>query len=45
VNDLVVYKLWDGQPHFEAELYQKNPLGPLQEPANLVSGVAVIEGL
>ena len=45
VNDLVVYKLWDGQPQFEAELYQKNPLGPFQEPANLVTGVAVIEGL
>ncbi len=42
VDDLVVYKLWDGQPHIEGEVYRKNPLGPLQEPADIATDAAVI---
>ncbi len=42
VEDLVVYKLWDGQPRIEGEVYKKNPLGPLQEPADLVTDAAVV---
>lgn len=42
VDDLVVYKLWDGQPRIEAEVYKKNPLGPLQEPADLAEDTAVL---
>ena len=42
VDDLVVYKLWDGQPRIEGEVYKKNPLGPLQEPADLATDAAVI---
>lgn len=42
VDELVVYKLWDGQPRIEGELYKKNPLGPLQEPVDIVTDSAVI---
>ena len=42
VDDLVVYKLWDGQPRIEGEVFKKNPLGPLQEPADLATDAAVI---
>jgi len=42
VNDLVVYKLWQGQPRIEGEVYKKNPLGPLQEPADLAKDAAVV---
>lgn len=42
VDDLVVYKLWDGQPRIEGEVYKKNPLGPLQEPADIATDAAVI---
>lgn len=42
VDDLVVYKLWDGQPRIEGEVYKKNPLGPLQEPADLARDSAMI---
>ncbi len=42
VNDLVVYKLWDGQPRIQGEVYKKNPLGPLQEPADLATDAAVV---
>ena len=42
VDDLVVYKLWDGQPRIEGEVYKKNPLGPLQEPADLATDAAVV---
>ena len=42
VDDLVVYKLWDGQPRIEGEIYKKNPLGPLQEPVDIVTDPAVV---
>lgn len=42
VDDLVVYKLWDGQPRIEGEVYRKNPLGPLLEPADVATDAAVI---
>ena len=42
VDDLVVYKIWDGQPRIEGEVYKKNPLGPFQEPAALVEDAAVV---
>ena len=42
VDDVVVYKLWDGQPRIEGEVYKKNPLGPLQEPADLATDAAVV---
>jgi hypothetical protein len=42
VNDLVVYKIWDGQPRIEGEIYKKNPLGPLQDPADLAEDAAVV---
>ncbi|HIJ90955.1 MAG: hypothetical protein OEV89_09635 [Desulfobulbaceae bacterium] len=42
VDDLVVYKLWDGQPRIEGEIYRKNPLGPFQEPADIATDAAVI---
>ena len=42
VDDLVVYKLWDGKPRIEGEVYKKNPLGPLQEPADIATDAAVI---
>jgi hypothetical protein len=45
VNDLVVYKLWDGQPSFEGDTYTKNPLGPLQEPSNLITGAAMADSM
>lgn len=41
VDDLVVYKLWDGKPLIDTQTYRKNPLGPLQEPSELVTGAAV----
>jgi len=42
VDDLVVYKLWDGTPLINAEMYKRNPLGPLQEPAQLASDAALL---
>ncbi len=42
VDDLVVYKLWDGQPRIEGEVFKKNPLGPPQEPADLATDAAVV---
>ena len=42
VDDLVVYKIWDGQPRIEGEIYKKNPLGPLQDPADLAEDAAVV---
>ncbi len=41
-NDLVVYKIWSGQPKVDEYLYRKNPLGPLQEPAGLATDAAVL---
>jgi len=42
VDDVVVYKLWDGKPRIEGEVYRKNPLGPFQEPADIATDAAVI---
>lgn len=41
-GDLVVHKLWGGKPKIDAETYQKNPLGPLQEPADAARDAAVV---
>ena len=42
VDDLVVYKLWEGQPHIAGEIYKKNPLGPLQDPAELSKDASLL---
>jgi len=42
VDDLVVYKLWDGKPLIDGEVYKRNPLGPLQEPADVASDAALV---
>lgn len=36
VNDVVVYKLWGGDPCIDSTIDKKNPLGPLQEGQNLI---------
>lgn len=36
VDDMVVYKVWGGIPMLDEHSYQRNPLGPLQEPADLI---------
>ncbi|MFZ5776250.1 MAG: hypothetical protein ACOY3Z_12275 [Thermodesulfobacteriota bacterium] len=41
VDKTVVYKLWDGKPLIDSQTYRKNPLGPLQEPSELVTGAAM----
>lgn len=41
-NNVVVYKLWGGKPKIDEYLYRKNPLGPLQEPADVVKDSAII---
>jgi hypothetical protein len=41
-GDTVVYKIWSGKPVIDETVYRKNPLGPLQEPAELVDGASVI---
>ncbi len=35
VDGTVTYKVWSGNPHTDATVEQKNPLGPLQDGANL----------
>ncbi|HIJ78406.1 MAG: hypothetical protein OEY01_04305 [Desulfobulbaceae bacterium] len=42
VDDLVVYKIWDGKPLIDEEIYKKNPLGPLQEPAEIATDAALV---
>jgi hypothetical protein len=42
MDDVVVYKLWEGQPRIEGEVYQKNPLGPFQDPADMIVGARVL---
>jgi hypothetical protein len=42
VDEVVVYKLWSGKPQIDEDLYRKNPLGPLQEPADLATDAAVV---
>lgn len=39
VDDVVVDKLWGGNPFIEEEKEVKNPLGPLQDAGNLVLGI------
>ncbi len=38
VNDSVVYKLWGGKPIIDEGKEIKNPLGPLQDPSDLLTG-------
>ncbi len=38
-NGLVVYKLWSGRPMVDEHSQKKNPLGPLQEPADLLPDI------
>ena len=40
-DDLVVYKLYGGKPMIQETYYNKNPLGPIQESADLLMSVAV----
>lgn len=40
-NEVVLYKIWGGQPKVDEYFYRKNPLGPLQEPAGLATDAAV----
>lgn len=42
INDTVVYKIWGGTPQIDEHLYRKNPLGPLQEPADVARDAAVV---
>lgn len=42
VDEVVVYKLWSGKPQIDEDVYRKNPLGPLQEPADVATDAAVI---
>ncbi|HSR36818.1 MAG TPA: hypothetical protein VLL73_06510 [Desulfurivibrionaceae bacterium] len=42
VDDVVVYKLWSGKPQIDEDLYRKNPLGPLQEPADVATDAAIL---
>jgi hypothetical protein len=42
IDDLVVYKIWDGKPRIDEEIYKKNPLGPLQDPANIARDTALV---
>ncbi len=35
-NGMVVYKLWSGKPMVDEHSQKKNPLGPLQEPVDLI---------
>jgi len=42
VDDVVVYKLWSGKPQIDEDHYRKNPLGPLQEPADLATDAALL---
>ena len=37
----VVYKLWSGKPKIDEYVYNKNPLGPIQEPEKLLEAIAV----
>lgn len=41
-NDVVVYKIWGGKPKIDTDTYRKNPLGPLQEPADVARDTAII---
>jgi hypothetical protein len=36
VNNTVVYKLWGGKPQIDENKVIKNPLGPLQNPSDLL---------
>jgi hypothetical protein len=41
-GDIVVYKIWGGKPKIDMDTYRKNPLGPLQEPADVAMDTAII---
>ena len=38
-DDVVVYKLWSGEPHMKRTLGTKKPLGPFQDVESLISGL------
>lgn len=42
VKDTVVYKIWGGTPQINEHIYRKNPLGPLQEPADVARDAALV---
>ncbi|MDX1484301.1 MAG: hypothetical protein R3229_07455 [Alphaproteobacteria bacterium] len=35
-HNLVVYKLWSGEPNIDRRLDAENPLGPVQEPTDVI---------
>jgi len=37
-NGVVSYKLWSGMPRIDRRLQHDNPLGPVQEPADIIRG-------
>lgn len=37
-DDVVVYKMWSGTPNIDLDERRTNPLGPLQNPVDLVTG-------
>ncbi len=41
VNDVVVYKLWGGNPMIDEDKVTKKPLGPLQNSDNLINTLPV----
>jgi len=45
INDTVVYKLWGGKPAIDQYKEIKNPLGPLQDPSDLLIDVTRGRGL
>lgn len=42
MDDIVVYKIWEGTPKLDEDEYKKNPLGILQDPADVATDAAVI---
>lgn len=40
-DDVVVYKIWGGKPQVDEYVYNKNPLGPLQESEGTIKSIAV----
>lgn len=45
VDDVVVYKIWGGVPKVDEHLYQRNPLGPLQEAADAAFDYTLLDFL
>ncbi len=40
-DNVVIYKIWGGQPQLDEDLYSKNPLGLLQSPEDAASGASI----